>query len=89
MNGFYLSPEWKAKRAYILQRDGYMCRECKRYGRAKEATTVHHIKHLDEFPELALDDDNLISLCVTCHAKFHPEKGIKAARSRRWKEHHG
>ena len=83
MNGFYLSPEWKSKREYILQRDGYMCRECKRYGRAKEATTVHHIKHLDEYPELALDDDNLISLCDACHNKAHPEKARYAAWSKR------
>lgn len=88
MQDFYLSGVWKQKRESILRRDGYMCRECRRFGRAREATTVHHIKHLDEYPELALDDSNLISLCDACHAKFHPEKGIKAARSRRWKEHH-
>lgn len=41
----------------------------------RDATTVHHIKHLDEHPELALVDSNLISLCADCHNKAHPEKG--------------
>lgn len=39
-----------------------------------EASTVHHIKHVDERPELAFTDDNLISLCTGCHNKAHPEK---------------
>ena len=75
MIGFYKSAKWDAKRKAILRRDGYMCRNCRRYGRMREATTVHHIKHLDEHPELALVDSNLISLCADCHNKAHPEKG--------------
>jgi len=35
---------------------------------------VHHIKHLKDFPELALVDSNLESLCFTCHNEEHPEK---------------
>ena len=58
-----------------------MCQQCKRYGKAVQATTVHHIKHADEYPELAYDDKNLISLCEGCHNKQHPEKAA-AARGR-------
>ena len=72
---FYDGKAWRSKRAKILRRDGYMCQHCKRYGRRREATEVHHIKHLDEFPELALVDSNLISLCHACHNRQHPEKG--------------
>ncbi len=75
---FYKSSRWKAKRKYILKRDDYECQLCKRYGRHREATEVHHIKHLDEYPELALVNENLISLCHSCHNKQHPEK-IRAA----------
>lgn len=76
MNPFnYNSPAWKRKRLHILRRDEYLCRDCKRYGRRREATTVHHIKHADEYPELAFSDDNLVSLCESCHNKRHPEKG--------------
>jgi 5-methylcytosine-specific restriction endonuclease McrA len=46
----------------------------------REAKEVHHIKHLDDYPELAFDDNNLISLCSACHRKMHPEKGIQGPR---------
>lgn len=36
--------------------------------------TVHHVKHVDEFPELAFAGENLVSLCNACHNKQHPEK---------------
>ena len=71
----YNDKKWKAKSKAILRRDNYECRECRKYGRIRTATTVHHIKHVDEFPELAFDNDNLISLCSACHNKQHPEKG--------------
>ena len=79
---FYKSSLWEHKRERILRRDDYRCQRCKRYGRQREATTVHHIKHLDEYPELALENSNLISLCADCHNFFHPEKAKKSNRSR-------
>ena len=79
-NPFYLTPRWQRKRAAILSRDKYQCQDCKRYGRAREAKEVHHIKHLDDFPELAYDNDNLISLCSACHRKRHPEKGANGTK---------
>jgi 5-methylcytosine-specific restriction endonuclease McrA len=77
----YNSQKWKRKRLQILKRDGYMCQHCKRYGKAVPATTVHHIKHADEYPEMAFADKNLISLCEGCHNKQHPGKAA-AARGR-------
>ena len=76
-NPFYITTKWKRKRAAILRRDKYLCQDCKRYGRTREAKEVHHIKFLEDFPELAYDDDNLVSLCSACHRKQHPEKGQK------------
>lgn len=72
---FYRSKRWKIKRAAVLRRDGYLCQMCLRYGRRRDAVTVHHIKHLEDDPTLALTDSNLISLCSACHNKMHPEKG--------------
>lgn len=73
----YKSTKWKRKRLSILRRDKYLCIECLKYGRRKEATTVHHIAHVEESPELAYVDSNLVSLCRACHNKAHPEKGSK------------
>ena len=72
---FYVSKQWKAKRLAILHRDKFLCIECKKYGRRREATTVHHIEPIETRPELALKSDNLESLCDKCHNKKHPEKG--------------
>lgn len=72
---FYTSKRWLKKRDMILRRDNYQCQYCKRYGRAVPATVVHHIRHYDEHPELALISSNLISLCSACHNRQHPEKG--------------
>lgn len=76
----YKEKKWRKKRAAILRRDKYLCQECKKYGRQREAVTVHHIKHADTHPELVYNDDNLVSLCGACHNKMHPEKG-----GRHWK----
>ena len=73
---FYNSKKWKRKREYILKRDGYLCRECAKYGRRKDATVVHHIEHYDDVPEKGLDSANLVSLCTACHNKLHPEKFV-------------
>ena len=78
----YKSGKWKRKRAKILRRDGYQCQMCRRYGKATPAVTVHHIKHADEYPEFAYDDDNLVSLCEACHNKCHPEKAVKKNQRR-------
>lgn len=70
----YKTRKWIRKREQILKRDGYMCCRCRRYGKYVQATTVHHIKHADEYPELVYEDSNLESLCAACHNKAHPEK---------------
>lgn len=70
-NKFYNSSMWKNKRKKILKTDEYCCRECKRYGKHTEATTVHHINPLRDRPELRLTNWNLLSLCSKCHDKMH------------------
>ena len=74
---FYHTGQWKAKRLEILKRDHGECQRCryrKRPAMYTPATVVHHIKHLKEFPELALTDSNLESLCADCHEQEHPER---------------
>lgn len=78
----YCSSRWKRKRAAILRKQNYMCANCKRYGRAREAVEVHHVKHVDEYPELAFVDDNLVGLCKSCHLKQHPERGKRLSQIR-------
>lgn len=70
--------EWRRK---VIRRAGGLCEKCKRYRRTDEngervkATTAHHIKHRDEYPELQFVVENGMALCAKCHNAEHPEKG--------------
>lgn len=77
----YNKARHKAWAAKVLRRAGYLCEECRRYGRRDKdglpvaAKVAHHVKHLDEYPELAYDVRNGRALCEACHNRMHPEKG--------------
>ena len=71
---FYKRKEWKRKRKQILKRDNCECQKCKNNGEFSKAQCVHHKKHLEDRPDLALADSNLVSLCNACHNEEHPEK---------------
>ena len=67
----YKDKRWVKKRAVILRRDGYMCRECQRYGKTTAGTTVHHINPVELRPDLAYVNVNLLTLCGKCHDAMH------------------
>lgn len=96
-NRFYWSAAWKAKREEILRRDHYECQACRQRikAAAKEGKTlrgydarihravcVHHIKELKDHPELALDDDNFVSLCHKDHDRIHGRDGENLSQYR-------
>lgn len=78
---FYRSALWRRVRALALTRDGGKCCDCMDrfhagYGiRPRDADMVHHIIPREQRPDLALNLDNLRSLCNQCHNRAHPEKG--------------
>lgn len=95
---FYNSAAWKHKRIEILDRDFHECQDCKRRLREaclsgielsgdnkkiRRAEEVHHIKELREYPNLALDDDNLISLCIQCHNIRHGRNPRRFVRKKK------
>jgi len=67
----YNDPRWERKRAAVLRRDEYLCRECRRYGKSIQANTVHHIYPAEDYPDWWLESWNLISLCEACHNRMH------------------
>ena len=75
---FYQSKEWKHKRKEILKRDNFECVHCKEQGLFSKADCVHHIVELKDNIYLGLTNNNLVSLCNSCHNKAHPNKLIKA-----------
>ena len=81
----YKSGRWKAKRAHVLKRDRFRCRECQRYGIAVDASVVQHAYPVEDYPEYAWSDWNLISLCSGCHNAMHDrETGALTAKGLSW-----
>jgi len=67
----YKDPRWKRLRNKILRRDGYMCQESLRYGKRRNANTVHHIFPAAVFPQYQWCEWNLISLDQSVHNEMH------------------
>jgi hypothetical protein len=62
------SPEWRERRREILERDGFECQEC---GDDSEGLHVHHITPVSDGG--SDDDENLRTLCPSCHRKAHTD----------------
>lgn len=54
----------------VKDRDNHRCIHCGIH--EKNATLeIHHIEPMVNFPEKAMDMENLATLCVNCHLEFH------------------
>lgn len=69
---FLRSNKWRTKRERILQRDNHLCQRCliKYNILNSEDLTVHHILSRENYPELKLVDENLITLCRQCNSNL-------------------
>lgn len=56
---------WRKLRIQVLERDDYLCVQCKANGRLTPATDVDHI--VNKASGGTDDIDNLQSLCKSCH----------------------
>lgn len=95
LHDFYNSWDWKNLRRKILKAQNNECQLCKQKGRTRVATTVHHVKHVKDFPRLALSETfidgsgeekrNLLALCHDCHEEIHGyRKKKKTINVERW-----
>jgi 5-methylcytosine-specific restriction protein A len=71
---FYHTTRWLRTRRIKLAMVPY-CERCMQDDRLTPATVVHHLQELADHPELAVDLDNLQSLCASCHSKWHAGAG--------------
>lgn len=71
---FYRKPAWRKCRMIALERDNHLCQHClEKHDIFTPADVVHHIVYVETDFTLALQLDNLISLCHACHNKVHEE----------------
>ncbi|MEB8101044.1 HNH endonuclease [Staphylococcus xylosus] len=68
---FYHSKAWKVLREIALDRDNNLCQLCLKEGNITDANVVHHIIYVDDDFSKALNLDNLMSVCYSCHNKIH------------------
>lgn len=66
---FYGSSEWKAKRKEILESDNFECQDCKDEGivttQYDTILEIDYVKELEDYPEFALENDNLRTRFLT------------------------
>ncbi len=62
------TPEWQRKRTEIFNRDNFQCQIC--FDR-KTQLAVHHKFYTYGSLIYEYDNDNLITVCSTCHKKLH------------------
>ena len=75
---FYSSRIWRRVRRQVLELYRGECVMCRDAGRYTPATTVHHVKHLLDRPDLGLSitdpdtgEPQLIPLCDAHHIDVH------------------
>lgn len=59
------SPMWQKKRLEILNRDNFTCQDC---GDTESQLQVHHKSYVFGNKVWEYDNDNLVTLCETCHS---------------------
>lgn len=82
---FYSSRAWRRKRAAKLARDP-LCEECLARGLTKGAEHVDHTLDRRDRPDLAFADENLRSLCESCHNRKTARTMARRRRERKTTE---
>lgn len=75
---YYWSEHWRQIRALVLMRDKYLCQSCF----SERATQVHHVSYKDLWSEKMED---LMSICKTCHDRFHSDIVFRNSREKYFK----
>ena len=58
-------------RSDVLKRDNYRCVDCQKVGGTLH---THHIHSYAKYPKLRYEVDNGITVCLRCHARYHPNQ---------------
>lgn len=69
---FYRTRKWRALRLRVLKRDNFLCQRClNKYGILNsDNLEAHHIKSRVNYPELELEENNIVCVCKTCNLQL-------------------
>lgn len=71
----YKSKKWLKVRDMVWSRDKGLCQRCLKEGKIRPGDTIHHIIAITPDnvtdPNIALNPENLMTLCRDCHAAVH------------------
>lgn len=70
-----LNPKVRIWRNKVYKRDNYTCQVCG--NKRNKKLNAHHIYSWHSYPKLRHVTNNGITLCVSCHKKFHQMYGFK------------
>jgi hypothetical protein len=79
---YFKDPQWQRKRLEIFERDDFKCMVCMD---ATNQLHVHHKQYLPGNKPWEYEDNWLITLCASCHDKFHEKFNIKPKNVRKYK----
>lgn len=65
-----LDPRWQKKRLKIFERDDWTCQECRE---TIKTLHIHHDKYTTKDP-WDEPDENLVTVCLSCHEKIEEDK---------------
>jgi 5-methylcytosine-specific restriction protein A len=87
---FYDSSDWRRLRKQVLERDNFECVWCKKEGKVTvrdgAILEVDHIKELETHPDLALDIENMRTLCKHHHNVRHNRFDGKETKEKKWND---
>lgn len=72
----YKTETWAELVKYIYKRDGYKCQRCGTEKIGSVKFHAHHIHPWALYPDLRLEQSNLITLCDTCHRWVHSKQNV-------------
>lgn len=77
-------PEYSKWRKLVYRRDNFTCQACG--DTAGGNLVAHHILNYSEYKELRTDVDNGVTLCKSCHVKFHNQYGYTKNTKQQFEE---
>lgn len=73
----YENRQWKDLSRRVRRRDGYKCYRCGAIKQRKKCLHLHHILGWTEYPKYQLVDNNVVTLCKSCHDWVHSKSNAK------------